>query len=350
MIEAQTVKGEITASVQAQQLSKTLCHREVRIKNMMDTLSIAIPFIIVFIFSSIFAPNFLTGVNISNILGNAAFVAIIGYGMTFIIATRGIDLSVGASVAVVACITAISVNMLGCFAGIMIGIVTGLVLGLIMGIVITRFRVPAFVTTLAAMTAFRGVALLITDGMSIDVYNKTFESMVITSVYGVELQMVVAVVLGVIAWFVLNRTPFGKHVVAVGGRPEAAVEVGIKTNRVLILVYLLSGFTVSASAILQASQIAIVNPSIGMGLELEVIAVVVLGGTSLAGGRGNIIGTAIASVLLAMIKSSLNLLNVPSYWQYVAIGLLLLLALSVDGVQRIQIRRQRIMSGQEVTS
>jgi ribose transport system permease protein len=316
----------------------------------MDTFAVGVPFVVVLILSIVFVPNFLSPADISNILGNASFVAIIGYGMTFVIATRGIDLSVGSGQAIVASITAISVNMFGVLPGILVGIVTGLVLGLVNGVVITQFRVPAFVATLAAMSAFRGLALLVTNGQSIDIQDKTFDALVGTSVHGVELQMVVAVVLGVIAWFVLTGTPFGKHVIAVGGRPEAAAEVGIRINRVLILVYLISGLTVAIASVLQASQLAVVNPSMAAGLELEVIAVVVLGGTSLAGGRGNILGTAIASVLLAMINSSLNLLNVPAYWQYVAIGVLLLLALSVDGLQRIRVRRLRILIGQEIAA
>ena len=149
----------------------------------------------------------------------------------------------------------------------------------------------------------------------------------------------VAVVLGLFAWFVLDRTRFGKHVVAVGGSPEAAIETGIGVNRVLLTAYLMAGVSAGVAGVLLASQLGVVNGSISAGLELQAIAIVVLGGTSMAGGRPRIVGTFIAALLLAMINSGLNLLNVPSFYQYVALGTLLVFALSIDGAQRSAVRR-----------
>lgn len=324
--------------------------RAARFQSLFETFAVGVPFVLVVAVSIAIVPNFLTSANITNVLSNASFLAIVGYGMTFAIAVRGIDLSVGSAQAIVASITGIAVNGLGLVPGILVGLAAGLAVGLLNGVVVARFGVPAFVATLAAMTALRGVALLITNGTSIYVHDPVFTALAAKSFHGLQLQMVVAVLVGAVAWVVLARTPFGKHVIAVGGRPEAAAEAGIKVNRLLLVVYVISGLTVAIASVLLASQLAVVNGTLGAGLELEVIAVVVLGGTSMAGGKANIVGTAIASILLAMINSSLNLLNVPSYWQYIAIGSLLLLALGLDGVRRIGARRARPVAVEELAA
>ncbi|WP_084075440.1 ABC transporter permease [Demequina sp. NBRC 110052] len=309
--------------------------RRVLGSGVIDSLVVAGPLVAIVIVAWAIAPNFMTGANISNILSNAALLAIVGFGMTLAITVRGIDLSVGSAQAFAACVTGISVNSLGVVPGILIGLLAGVVVGALNGMLVTLFAIPAFVATLATMTAMRGVALLTTDGTSVYISDPHFTQLATLSFGGVELSVVVAILLGIGTWFLVRHTTLGKHILAVGGRPQAAAESGIRVSRVLLVVYVLAGLMVGIAAVLLSSRLAVVNGTYGVGLELQVIAIAVLGGTSLAGGRANVVGTAIAALLLATVNSTLNLLNVPSYWQYVAVGLILLAALSVDGIRRM---------------
>ncbi len=308
-------------------------------ERLLQSVGILVPFVLVLVAGLLFVPNFTSGSTVTNILVNAAVLAITGYGMTLVIALRGIDLSVGSTQALSACVAAASVNAWGGLAGAVIGIAVACVLGAVNGVLVTSFRVPAFIATLSTMSVFRGLALLFTGGAPILIASSGYKSFATSSVLGVPVPFLCAVVLGAGMWFLLERMRFGKHVVAVGGSPEAAVDSGIAVHRVLLGAYVLAAAAAGVAGILLASQLGVVNGSLSAGLELQAIAIVVLGGTSMAGGRANIPGTFIAALLLAMINSGLNLLNVPSFYQYVALGGLLVFALSLDGVQRRTVRR-----------
>lgn len=313
--------------------------RAARRQSIVQNLGVVVPFVIIFIVGVVLVPHFLSTSNITNMLVNAAVLAIAGYGMTMVIALRGIDLSVGSMQAVVACIAAASINLWGVGAGVAIGLVVACGLGAVNGVLVTAFRVPAFIATLATMSIFRGIALLFTGGAPIVIGAAGFRSFATNSVAGVPIPFIIAVLLGVGAWFLLGRMRFGKHVVAVGGSPEAAVDTGIRVDRVRLITFIIAGGAAGIAGILLASQLGTVNASLSSGLELQVIAIAVLGGTSMAGGRANIPGTFVAALLLAMINSGLNLLNVASFYQYIALGVLLIFALSIDGVQRAAVRR-----------
>lgn len=308
-------------------------------RRLLQNAGVLIPFGLVLAAGLLAVPNFASPSNVTNMLVNSAILVIVGYGMTLVIAVRGIDLSVGSAQALAACIAAAAVNQAGPVAGVVVGIAVGAVLGLVNGLVVTQLRVPGFIATLSTLSVYRGLVLLFTGGAPIMIASGGFKAISTGSVAGVPTPFLVAVVLGLFAWFVLDRTRFGKHVVAVGGSPEAAIETGIGVNRVLLTAYLMAGVSAGVAGVLLASQLGVVNGSISAGLELQAIAIVVLGGTSMAGGRPRIVGTFIAALLLAMINSGLNLLNVPSFYQYVALGTLLVFALSIDGAQRSAVRR-----------
>ena len=308
-------------------------------RRVLQNAGVAVPFLLVLVAGLAFVPHFASGSNVTNVLVNAAILAIVGYGMTLVIAVRGIDLSVGSSQALAACVAAAAVNAAGPLVGAVVGIAVGAALGLVNGLLVTRLKVPGFVATLSTMSVFRGAVLLFTGGAPIMIASTSFKSAATSSVLGVPVPFLVAVLLTGVAWFALDRMRFGKHVVAVGGAPEAAVDTGISVDRVLLLAYLTAGAAAGVGGVLLASQLGVVNGSIAAGLELQAIAIVVLGGTSMAGGRPRIVGTFIAALLLSMINSGLNLLNVPSFYQYVALGGLLVFALSIDGAQRAAVRR-----------
>lgn len=308
-------------------------------RRLLQNAGVLVPFLIVLAIGLVAVPNFASASNVTNMLVNAGILAIVGFGMTVVIAIRGIDLSVGSAQALAACTAAAAVNGFGPLAGTGVGILVGAGLGLINGILVSYLRVPGFIATLATMSVFRGFVLLFTGGAPIMIASGGFKSVATASVAGVPVPFLIALVLGVGVVFMMNRMRFGKHVVAVGGSPESAVDSGISVTRVQLLAYLIAGASAGIAGVLLASQLGAVNGSISTGLELEVIAIVVLGGTSLAGGRPRPIGTFIAALLLSMINSGLNLLNVPSFYQYVALGALLVFALSIDGAQRAAVRR-----------
>lgn len=313
--------------------------RTAKTTRLFSGLGILLPFVVVLLFSIIQVPNFLTANNITNVLVNASILAITGFGMTIVIALRGIDLSVGSIQALVACVTAITMNAFGILPGILAGIATAVALGAVNGVVVTYLRVPGFVATLSTMSVFRGLVLLITGGAAILVSNKSFNGFAIGSVFGIPIPLIVALVVGAVLWVCMDRTRFGKHVVALGGNPEAARDSGVNVKRVELTAYIIGGLCAGIAGILLTSQLGIVNGSLSTGLELQVIAIVVLGGTSLLGGRAHLVGTFIAALLLATINSALNLLNTSSFYQYIALGVLLIFALSMDRIQVLAARR-----------
>lgn len=308
-------------------------------RRLLQNAGVAVPFVLVLVAGLAVVPHFASASNVTNMLVNSAILVIVGYGMTVVIAVRGIDLSVGSAQALAACVAAATVNAAGPLVGAVVGVAVGATLGLVNGLVVSQLRVPGFVATLSTMSVYRGLVLLFTGGAPIMIASASFKSWATSSLFGVPVPFLVAAALGVFAWFVLEHARFGKHVVAVGGNPEAAIDTGIAVNRVVLSAYLIAGACAGLAGVLLASQLGVVNGSVSTGLELQVIAIVVLGGTSLAGGRPRIVGTFIAALLLSMINSGLNLLNVPSFYQYVALGTLLVFALSIDGAQRSAVRR-----------
>lgn len=307
-------------------------------QKLFQSLGILVPFVAVLLVAVLIVPNFLTASNVSNVLISGGILAIAAYGMTIVISLRGIDLSVGSAQAVVACVTAFAVNSMG-LGGILVGLLAGVALGLINAAIIVWLKVPAFIATLATLSIFRGLALLITGGAPIMIKNEPFRDIATASLIGIPVPFLIAVLIGAGFWFVLDRTVFGRHLVAVGSNPEAATESGIPTKRIAMTAYVVCSLSAAAAGVLLASQLGSVSGSLSTGLELQIIAVVVLGGTSMTGGRSRIVGTFLAAFLLAMINSGLNLLNVASFYQYIALGALLILALSLDSVQRAAIKK-----------
>ncbi len=317
--------------------------RAARRGTLLERFGVLLPFALVAVLGVVLVPNFLSSSNVANVLVNASLMAIIGFGMTIVIALRGLDLSVGSNMALTACITAIMIGVGGVVVGMAAGIVVGAVIGLLNGLLVAYVKVPAFVATLGTLGIVRGMALLVTGGNSILVTNSSFGAITTSKLFGIiPIPLILALVLLGLWYLVLERTPFGRHVCAVGGRPEAAVDSGIGVKAVTLKSFVIVGASVGVAGILVASQLGSVDGTLGTGLELQIIAITVLGGTSLSGGSGNLVGTFIASILLAMISSGLNLLNIPPFYQYLAVGLLLLLALSLDSVRR-QLQRRALL-------
>lgn len=301
----------------------------------MSELGIGLALVFEITLFSILSPYFLTTDNLLNVSLQTSISAIIAIGMTFVILTAGIDLSVGSLVAL-AGIVATSVLkvelpiVLLLPLAITAGLLTGTCSGLFAGFVITRFRITPFIVTLALMTILRGLAFVVTDGRPVWDLPEEFSTIASGRIFGIPAPTLVMLAAFLSAHVILTRTRFGRYVYAVGGNAEAARLAGIKTKQVLLTVYVVSGVLTGCSAILLAARVNSGQPNAGLMYELDAIAAVVVGGTSLFGGKGSVMGTLIGAFLIGILRNGLNLLNVESYVQQVIVGLVILLAVMTD--------------------
>lgn len=313
--------------------TELIADRAARREALVDRSAIFAPFAVIAALAAILVPGFLSLANVQSVLVNAAIVAIVGFGMTLAIVIRGLDLSVGAVAALTSCVGAAAINAFGTPFGVAGTLLLGLLVGLTNGGLIIVLRVPAFVATLATMGIARGSALLFTNGERVHLESEGLRHLATDKLLGIPLPFLIALVLCAAFHLLLERTPFGRHASAVGGNPSAAREAGLNAVWIGMVVYAVSGMAAASAGLLLLAQLGTVDATPIQGLELQAIAIAVLGGTSIAGGIGNLPGAFIASLLLAMISSALNLRNIPGYYQYLALGLLLLLALSLDAVR-----------------
>ena len=306
-----------------------------RFFQLFESLGVLTLLLIVVIVASVIARGFFTYTNITNTIITASIAAVTGFGMTFAIAMGGFDLSVGSVQAFTAITAAALMQVASMPVAILGALVVGVCLGTINGVLITRLRVPAFVATFGMMSVIRGAALLVTRGQSVMITGRNgYAAINNGKLIGIPVPLLIVLVVFALLYALLRHTPFGRHVCAIGGNRRAAVASGIAIDRTTVLVFGLVGLTAAISGVMLSSQLLIVDGTLGTGFELQTIAISVLGGTSLAGGSGNLVGTLIASLLLATISSALNILKVAAFYQYLYLGLLLVLALYLDTLRR----------------
>jgi ribose/xylose/arabinose/galactoside ABC-type transport system permease subunit len=276
--------------------------------------------------------HFLSTTNLLNVARQAAPIVIIGVGMTFVMATAGIDLSIGSIVALVSCFAASWLDHgLSVWAVLPLILLAGAMMGAVNGVLV-QAGIPAFIVTLAALVSVRGFAFVYSDGYAIPIKDEIFVWFGRGTILGVNTPMALAILVSIAGWFMLNRTRFGLHALAIGGREEAARVMGLAVGRILIRVYTLTGALAALGGIVISARLANGSPNAGMGLELDVIAAVVLGGTSLFGGSATIAGTVVGALFINFIRNGLNLLNVDPYWVQVATGIVLLVAVLMNTV------------------
>jgi ribose/xylose/arabinose/galactoside ABC-type transport system permease subunit len=300
-----------------------------------ESLGVFVLLVIVVTSASIIAPGFFTYTNLTNTLIAASITAVTGLGMTFAIAMGGFDLSVGSIQVLTAIVVASLISVVDPPLAIVGALLTGLAIGLLNGVLISKLRLPAFVVTFGMMSVVRGVALLLTQGQSVMI-TKHIEFGLLNNgkILALPVPFFILVTVFVILSILLKHTPFGRHACAIGGNRSAAIVSGVNIDRVTIAVFGLVAVTAAISGVMLASQLMIVDATLGTGFELQAITVSVLGGTSLSGGHGNLIGTVFAALLLATIASALNILKVISFYQYLAMGTLLIFALAIDTARR----------------
>ncbi|MBB3612380.1 ABC transporter permease [Rhizobium sp. BK602] len=289
------------------------------------------------VFLSIATDTFLSTRNALNILDQITVLGIMSVGMTFVILIGGIDLSVGSVLALSMMIMGWVANVAGLPMGIAIplALLASALSGLIVGVMVTSFRVPAFIATLAMMSVARGVANMITDGQQIVGFPDWFTMLAIDRHFGVLTATVfLMLVIAVIAWIFLQYRSEGRMLYAVGGNPEVARLAGIHVPLVTIGVYVVCALLAGLAGIVLAARLDAVQPSSGFGYELDTIAAVVIGGTSLSGGAGGIGGTLIGVLIIGVLRNGLNLLNVSPFLQQVIIGVVIVLAVGAETLRR----------------
>ena len=287
---------------------------------------------IIFIIFGILSPAFLSIGNLRDIAVAASINAIIGLGVTFVIITGGIDLSVG-SIASLVGIVAATVMVSGGVAPILaliVGVVVGLTCGAANGLLITRLKLPPFIATLGTMSVFQGLAYVTTDGKP--VYNIPQEFVLMLNSYlgGIPVMVIIVAVVGVLCWLVLRRTVFGENVIAVGGSEETAWLSGIRVNRVKVTVYALSGGLAGLAGLILVARINAAQTEGGSPYLLTAIAAAVIGGANLMGGEGRIAGTLVGALILGALTNGLVLLNVPSFYEQIVTGLVVIIAVALD--------------------
>lgn len=302
-------------------------------QSILQKLGPIIGLLVIIIIISILSPNFLSLNNILNVLRQVSINALIAFGMTFVILTGGIDLSVGSILALTGAVTAgLMSSGVDPILAMMVGLLLGATLGAINGLIIAKGKVAPFIATLATMTIYRGVTLVYTEGRPISGLGDsvTFQFLGKGYFLGLPIPVVTMIISFIVLYFILKKTTFGRRVYAVGGNEEASILSGINADRIKIYVYALTGLLAALAALILTSRLNSAQPTAGNMFELDAIAAVVLGGTSLTGGRGWIVGTLIGALIIGVLNNGLNLIGVSSFFQQVVKGAVILLAVLLD--------------------
>ncbi|MGL4534556.1 MAG: ribose ABC transporter permease [Fusobacteriaceae bacterium] len=282
---------------------------------------------------SIFNPRFLSINNLLNVLRQTSINSVIAIGMTLVILTGGIDLSVGSVLAITGALCAAMISAgINPMAVIVITLAIGFILGLLNGVFISYAKLQPFIVTLVTMTLLRGATLVYTDGKPIPVRveGEFFENIGGGYLFEIPIPIYIMLALFLVGYYVLNNTKFGRYVYAIGGNEEATKLSGVNTSKYKTLVYGAAGSLAALAGIIVTSRLGSAQPTAGAGYELDAIAAVVLGGTSLSGGVGRIAGTALGAIIIGVLGNALNLLNVSSYYQMMIKAAVILIAVLID--------------------
>ena len=316
-------------------MTTTTVNKQFNLKEfLIEQRSIIALLVLIAIVSSI-SPNFFTIDNLLNILRQTSVNAIIAVGMTFVILTAGIDLSVGSILALTGAVAASLVNMeLSIFVVIPLVLLFGTLLGGISGVIVAKGKVQAFIATLVTMTLLRGVTMVYTDGRPISLgfsdFADQFSFLGTGYLLGIPFPIWLMAIIFIVAWYLLKHTPIGRYIYALGGNEAATSLSGINVDKVKIFVYAVSGLLATVAGLIVTSRLSSAQPTAGVSYELDAIAAVVVGGTSLMGGKGRITRTLIGALIIGFLNNALNLLDISSYYQMIAKSIVILLAVLTD--------------------
>jgi ribose transport system permease protein len=310
-----------------------------QVRQQVFQMGVLLGLLLLIVFFSLTSPYFLTFDNMMNVARQISMIGIIAVGMTFVLISAGIDLSVGAVLGLAGCITA---GMLRdgypILIGIGVGLLFGLLSGLANGLLVTKGGLPPFIATLASLSVWRGAALTYTQGYAIFGLPQAFEVLGRGYIGPIPIPVVIMIAVYALGYYLLNHTAFGRYIYAIGGNMQAAKLSGVHVHNTLLAVYALAGLFSGLSGVILSSRLMSGQGTAGTGYELDVIASCVLGGVSLFGGEGNLIGTIIGAFIIGILANGLTLLNVSSFYQMMAKGLVILLAVFID--LKLKERRQ----------
>ena len=297
-----------------------------------QALGIYLAAVAIFALFGVLNSNFLTYDNLRDVAISACINAIIGLGVTFVIITGGIDLSVGSIASFVGIVSANLMVNHGAPAvvGLLLGLMVGGLCGLVNGVLVTQLKLPPFIATLGTMSVFQGLAYVVTDGKPVYNVPTGFVLLLNSYIAGIPVVVVLVAVVAVGAWLLLRKTVFGQNVIAVGGSEETAWLSGIRVSRVKVAVYALSGGLAGLGGLIIVARINAAQPTAGSPYLLTAIAAAVIGGANLMGGEGRIAGTLVGALILGALTNGLVLLNVPSFYEQIVTGLVVLIAVTLD--------------------
>jgi inositol transport system permease protein len=291
--------------------------------------------VVLFLFSSFFVNGFFTTANLANVMRQIAVVTMVALGATFVIILGHINVAYGSEIALIGCVScSVMVTTGNVFLALFAAIALGTVIGSINGFIITKFGIPAFIMTLAVTTAARGSALLFTGGIPVAKMGPSFLVLGQGNIGVIPVSVIILLVLFIITWVFLNKTRFGRYVYAVGGNENAAIASGVKSKNVILKAFILDGILTAIAGVVLMSRMNSGQPSAAVGYEFDAITAVVVGGTSLSGGSGSLVGTVIGAVIVGIINNVQNLLNINTQWQQIVKGIIILFAVILDVVSK----------------
>lgn len=302
-----------------------------------NELGALVPLVALLLIVAVINPNFFNSANIIDIIRTASFSFFIGVPLTFLLTAGGMDLSVGSTLSLAGVVAAYCIQGgHGIFVAIVAALAVGTLIGLINGVIIVRFDQPAFIATLGTQYIFSGIALLWTGGLAVSGMTSSFKAIGQTYLFKtIPIPILYAVIIGIAGYVILNRSKFGRSIAAIGGNPETAYLAGIPVVTRRIIIYVAVGFFAAFTGIIWAARFASGIPGAGDGINMKIMAAVIIGGTSPSGGSGTIVGTAIGCILLATITNFLILIGIPSTAQQLIFGLILILAIFIDKYRRV---------------
>lgn len=282
---------------------------------------------------SIASPVFLTTTNLVNVVRQVTTSAILSLGFTMVLGAGYMDLSVGSLVGMIGVVMAKSMNAgIPTVPAILIGILFGMAVGVFNVFVITTFKMPPFIVTLASQQVLRGAIYLVTGMIPVLELPESFTFLGQGRIAGIPVPIYIMTLVFVVVWLIINRFKFGRHILAVGGNAEAAFVSGIKTKRIVFLVYMCMGICAAIASVVMTARAASAQPAAGLNMEMDAIAAVVVGGTAMSGGVVNVVGALFGSLIVGVINNAMNLLRLDSNWQLVVKGILIMFALMLDNV------------------
>lgn len=292
--------------------------------------------VVIILFFTVTTDTFLTSKNILNICRQISMIGICSVGMTMVLLTGGIDISVGSIIALVGVVAAKLIGEAGMaiFPAMVIGVVVGAFCGLINGIMVAEFDVPALITTLAMQTMARGAAYILTSGIPIYGLPEEIKTLGQGYFFKIPIPVIIMALIFLFGWWLLEQTRFGRYTYAIGGNQEVARLSGINVLKMKIFIYTLSGLFAGLSGVIMLSRINSGQPATSSGFEMDVITGAVLGGISVAGGEGKLVNVIAGVLIMGMLSNGMTLMNLDEYWQWVVKGIVLLLAVTFDNMQR----------------